>query len=571
MDVTQSMELEVNNGSLEDLKELDNVDTPRRKKRKEFDFKDASEEEEAKRARKLETKQKKEEERLEKQRIKQQKAQEKEEANRLRQIEKEKREQERQRKEEERLKLQKEREEKKKLKEAEKKAKEEEKRKREEEKKAKKEQEELEKKKRQEELLLKKQKKEAEEKAKEEAKRAKEEEEKRKIELRKKQSAILMNFVQIGVEKDNIEDSNPFKTVGRFDAWHPSQDSIIAPCILDKKVFNEAEFEANLLKGLSINKSQWIESFVNKKANAQSMKDERIRKRKERFRDTIDFDSVEEGESKVFQDFLLGLRIKYFKFHDTIKPDYFGSFSTRSLIISPRNPVGQDETIDYDIDSDEEWQDAIGEDLGDSGEEDDMEPPEEYEYDEFLVDDDHLSDGEGWSSDDDPDSRQRVHLPKEGGVSKGPEIIGPILEYPTNDSKIDEIIGFYSIELLVDDPLNIVIPTESNDKKQKTNRVKAFPENLVPELALLIQNAACSSFGTLTEKCIEKFPDVSKRQIVKKINEISSKVKPEGWKKGVYLVNQSLRESLNISVQDPPPPAGEKPERIIENMMTFES
>lgn len=68
----------------------------------------------------------------------------------------------------------------------------------------------------------------------------------------------------------------------------------------------------------------------------------------------------------------------------------------RSLILNPRNPLKTDETvINYDLDSEEEWNEENGEDLNSQKmEEDDDYGDEAEEQDGFIVSDNHLSDDE---------------------------------------------------------------------------------------------------------------------------------------------------------------------------------
>ena len=74
---------------------------------------------------------------------------------------------------------------------------------------------------------------------------------------------------------------------------------------------------------------------------------------------------------------------------------YHGSFTKKSSIITARNPFKRDdELIDYDMDSEDEWAEENGEDLDkkDVENEDDEElNDEEQEPEGFIVSDGHLS------------------------------------------------------------------------------------------------------------------------------------------------------------------------------------
>jgi hypothetical protein len=82
---------------------------------------------------------------------------------------------------------------------------------------------------------------------------------------------------------------------------------------------------------------------------------------------------------------------------------YLSFFDKRSFLLNPRNPLKKDETVlDYEMDSEEEWNEQNGEDLagenkGDEEDEDDevekmlREEEEEEEAAGFIVPDDYLS------------------------------------------------------------------------------------------------------------------------------------------------------------------------------------
>jgi Chromatin assembly factor 1 subunit A len=80
---------------------------------------------------------------------------------------------------------------------------------------------------------------------------------------------------------------------------------------------------------------------------------------------------------------------------------YLGFFEKRSMVLNPRNPMRKDESlIDYEMDSEEEWNEQNGEDVGgdnkgDEDEDDEVEAMLREEGDEeeagFIVPDDYLS------------------------------------------------------------------------------------------------------------------------------------------------------------------------------------
>ncbi|XP_036409743.1 chromatin assembly factor 1 subunit A [Megalops cyprinoides] len=91
-------------------------------------------------------------------------------------------------------------------------------------------------------------------------------------------------------------------------------------------------------------------------------------------------------------------RMKLLQFRENYRPAYWGTWNKRSAHISPRCPLRQDkELLDYEVDSDEEWEEEEpGESLSHSEGDDDDEGGEDDDDDDgFFVPHGYLSDGEG--------------------------------------------------------------------------------------------------------------------------------------------------------------------------------
>ncbi|XP_076880610.1 chromatin assembly factor 1 subunit A [Brachyhypopomus gauderio] len=110
-------------------------------------------------------------------------------------------------------------------------------------------------------------------------------------------------------------------------------------------------------------------------------------------------------------------RMKLLHFHENYRPAYWGTWRKKSLSISSRCPFRQDkELLDYEVDSDEEWEEEEpGESLSHSeGDEDDEGGDDDDDDDGFFVPHGYLSDGEGALQDEmggDPEKqkvRQRL-------------------------------------------------------------------------------------------------------------------------------------------------------------------
>ncbi|CAK6955189.1 chromatin assembly factor 1 subunit A [Scomber scombrus] len=91
--------------------------------------------------------------------------------------------------------------------------------------------------------------------------------------------------------------------------------------------------------------------------------------------------------------------LKLLQFHENYRPAYWGTWSKKSSHISPRCPLRQDkDLLDYEVDSDEEWEEEEpGESLSHSEGEDEEEGGDDDNDDDdgFFVPHGYLSDDEG--------------------------------------------------------------------------------------------------------------------------------------------------------------------------------
>ena len=92
---------------------------------------------------------------------------------------------------------------------------------------------------------------------------------------------------------------------------------------------------------------------------------------------------------------------------------YHGSFNKRSTIITPRNPYKRDdELIDYEMDSEDEWAEENGEDIdkkdAENEEDEEMNDEEQEQEEGFIVSDGHLSVCEYDFSQDEEDENKKL-------------------------------------------------------------------------------------------------------------------------------------------------------------------
>ena len=105
-------------------------------------------------------------------------------------------------------------------------------------------------------------------------------------------------------------------------------------------------------------------------------------------------------------------RRKLLHFSDSVRPAYYGSWNRSSASVTPRNPFGQDPSLDYETMSDMEWEEEPedGDDLGNSENEEDAmeEDGEDGEQGSFMVADGYLSASEGVQIDGEDDNDSDV-------------------------------------------------------------------------------------------------------------------------------------------------------------------
>ncbi|WAQ97773.1 CA1AA-like protein [Mya arenaria] len=108
-------------------------------------------------------------------------------------------------------------------------------------------------------------------------------------------------------------------------------------------------------------------------------------------------------------------RVKFLKFRENNRPAYYGTWSKISRKLSARNPFRQDEELlDYEVDSDDEWEEeepgeSVSSDEEDGDEEkvmEDMDP----DADDWMVPHGYLSDDEGLKDEEEVDQASKQDL-----------------------------------------------------------------------------------------------------------------------------------------------------------------
>ncbi|XP_045465652.1 chromatin assembly factor 1 subunit A isoform X2 [Harmonia axyridis] len=265
------------------------------------------------------------------------------------------------------------------------------------------------------------------------------------------------------------------------------------------------------------------------------------------------------------------MRVKLLQFHENQRPAYYGTWRKKSKNIRGRKPWGKEDLFDYEVDSDDDWEEEEqGENLEVLSDDEKENEPEndDYEVDnDFFVPHGHLSDDE---VDDEefsklsPESqKQKLKLLKdefdEDIKSKTqkikPRSIGCIWYNKIGDN-IDKAIDKYLR------PFNIITSGRIEIKKrdlesidgnpQKKKRVtKPLPENLMQVLAKLVHGNIKKR-----EKLVTEFLEyihtnnvgleLSKTNISKQISQIAKWSFNVGIKAYCWIVSEDVADKYKI-------------------------
>ncbi|RLU19046.1 hypothetical protein DMN91_009404 [Ooceraea biroi] len=237
------------------------------------------------------------------------------------------------------------------------------------------------------------------EEAREEEKRRKEEE---KLEAERRKQKAASNFASFFVsrkhEAKQIEEESVVE-VKNFMPFEVKADMKIAPVC--RRMLNEGE--KSLLdeqRDTDVQKSKlYVEDLRKGRIVPRtSLKTWPLEAKDD---DIILLDDDNDGSSNIIRDAhnLEKHRPKLLQFKENRRPPYWGTWRKRSKVLNSRRPFVKDEKwFDYEVDSDDEWEEEEpGESLKGSDDEKDEENPEENEYDvdnEFMVPHGYLSDEE---------------------------------------------------------------------------------------------------------------------------------------------------------------------------------
>ncbi|CAL9197375.1 chromatin assembly factor 1 subunit FAS1-like [Musa acuminata AAA Group] len=303
---------------------------------------------------------------------------------------------------------------------------------------------------------------------------------------------------------------------------------------------------------------------------------------------------------------------KLLQFDKSFKPAYYGTWHRKSGVVGPRHPFRKDPELDYDVDSDEEWEEEDpGESLSDC----------EKDVEEIL-------DAENLKDEDDIESEDSFVVP-DGYLSENEGVQIETSEFPDDEAKVSEccklevdneefrtllqqhkiLCTFTERALRKSQPLVIsnlshekikLLSAEDLNGKAKVEQVclqalcmRAIPGGAIvdiftnpstsyedqqvplapeesaaqaatapvvsdkdlPEYARLIQSCP-HGINKLVDVLLQKFPSIPKSQLRNKIREISDFV-DNRWQ-----VKKDVLQRLGLSASEPSPDKGGKQKSI---------
>ncbi|XP_075380687.1 chromatin assembly factor 1 subunit A isoform X1 [Mycteria americana] len=189
-------------------------------------------------------------------------------------------------------------------------------------------------------------------------------------------------------------------------------------------------------------------------------------------------------------------RMKLLQFCENHRPAYWGTWNKKTTMIRPRNPWSKDsKLLDYEVDSDEEWEEEEpGESLSHSEGDDEEEGEDEDDDDGFFVPHGYLSEDEGVTEECDPENqkvRQKLKAKEwDELMAKGkrfhvlqPVKIGCVWESAENDSGTNadlKVLQQFTVCIL-DSPV-----AEEEQQIQKCSKKRAKDQQILGQLLPLL-------------------------------------------------------------------------------------
>ncbi|WCJ38906.1 Chromatin assembly factor 1 subunit FAS1 [Euphorbia peplus] len=253
--------------------------------------------------------------------------------------------------------------------------------------------------------------------------------------------------------------------------------------------------------------------------------------------------SSEGSDAKKFK-----RRKQLLQFDKSHRPAFFGIWPKKSHVIGPRHPLRKEPELDYDVDSDEEWEEEDpGESLSDcdkdeeeQGLEEGCSKDEDESEDGFFVPDGYLSENEGVQVDrmeidsvaeearGSPDCNQDLESEEFCKLLKQQKILNNLTESALRKNQpliisnlMHEKLHLLEAEDLTEAEDQDACFSSSKVNSSQTSTVAAIQESDMPTIVSTIQSCS-QSIHKVVESLQQKFPTVSKSQLRSRVREISS-------------------------------------------------
>jgi chromatin assembly factor 1 subunit A len=264
---------------------------------------------------------------------------------------------------------------------------------------------------------------------------------------------------------------------------------------------------------------------------------------------------------------------KFLSFHEDVRPPYFGTWSKKSDVITGRTPFGQDSVLEYDQDSEAEWEEGdeeVGEDVEmDNDEEDDKELDDYETNDGWFANDDEVDYEGGDIEVDEEEKRFKWNRLKQEDqrVEQVVCTISPAEGLPMTDAhaKRDELVEGFSFEEACDLARSHTMIVLDDSPVY----LDAFPPDMIEEgEPAAADNASCKvmsdddmrAFARFVHRCTlgskEKLVDdlrskhetltSSRSQALRVLDTIAEKKKLAIGNQCVWEVKTEVLESLSL-------------------------
>nr|CAB3263111.1 uncharacterized protein LOC101242947 [Phallusia mammillata] len=359
----------------------------------------------------------------------------------------------------------------------------------------------LEKEQKDEERQREKEKKEAEKKLKEEEKqkhleeKLKLEEEKKRI--KDKQASVFKNFFTSPSSEKRVLR----RSIGDFVQFQLKEDMFLAPATRRKLTSNFISSLDNML-GSQSQKELYVHEIKCGKRKHEKGKPTIPIKRNRLLsltEDGLEVIHIDENSCSSVKPF----KAKFLQFSENNRPPYFGTWRKTSKVIKGKTPFEKDtELFDYEVDSDDEWEDpGEGEDIANSdGEEETEKDEDEDEGDGFFVPHGYLSDDEGIDADGEVNedlSEQKLRIKQqefENSFKQKIKVLSPVIIgciwpddqenfHKRKQQALDEFRMMVFDEIPIDLEMTQIVAARTPRVKTETSKPAKQPRN-VPEDAM---------------------------------------------------------------------------------------